>query len=224
MPPHHRRGSSRSFVLLLLCLASPVALARHHQPAAVQAGEAGQFDYYLLSLSWSPTYCLTHAFDRAQCAGKGYGFVLHGLWPQYDAGGYPHNCTDRPLPADAQALGATLYPSPRLVRHEWAAHGTCSGMEAMTYFRTADRATAVVRMPDVFEAPRATLMMPGEQIAAAFRAANPSLPEGSLAVTCSRGQLSEVRVCLSRALVLRSCVRDVRTSCPPGAVAIRSTR
>lgn len=211
-------------VLLLLCLAFPVAFARHHRPAAAHEGDAGQFDYYLLSLSWSPTYCLTHASDRAQCAGQGYGFVLHGLWPQYDAGGYPHNCTDRALPADAAALGATLYPSPRLVRHEWAAHGSCSGLDATTYFRTADRATAVVRIPAMFEAPRATLMMPAEQIAAAFRAANPSLPEDSLAVTCSRGQLSEVRVCLSRALALRTCGRQVGSVCPPGPVAIRSTR
>jgi ribonuclease I len=49
---------------------------------------AGVFDYYLLTLSWSPTFCLTHK-DDAQCSGKGYGFVLHGLWPQYAKGGWP---------------------------------------------------------------------------------------------------------------------------------------
>ncbi|MGI9404557.1 MAG: hypothetical protein ACR2OF_08650, partial [Hyphomicrobium sp.] len=49
---------------------------------------AGEFDYYALVLSWSPTECLTSTRGRsdAQCArrdGKRYGFVLHGLWPQY---------------------------------------------------------------------------------------------------------------------------------------------
>jgi ribonuclease T2 len=224
MPPLHRCGSTRSLVLALLCLASSLALARNqHQPAA-QDGVPGQFDYYLLSLSWSPTYCLTHPYDRAQCAGKGYGFVLHGLWPQYDSGGYPRDCADSPLAADAEALGETLYPSPNLVQHEWAEHGSCSGMDAMSYFRTADRATAVVRIPEVFEAPPTMLLMSSGQITSAFRTANPTLPEDSLTVICSRGELSEVRICLSRALVVRSCGRGVRSSCPAGPVQIRSTR
>ena len=218
-----RRGSTRSIVLVVLCLASSAAFPHHHQ-AAAQDGVPGQFDYYLLSPSWSPTYCLTHTDDRAQCAGKGYGFVLHGLWPQYDSGGYPRDCADSPLPADAVALGETLYPSPKLVQHEWAEHGTCSGMDAMTYFRTADRATAVLQIPEEFEAPRMTLLMTSEQIASAFRTANPALPEDSLTVICGRGQLTEVRICLSRALAVRSCGRGVRSNCSVTPVQIRSTR
>jgi ribonuclease T2 len=224
MQRHRRRGSTRLFALVLLCMASSVAVARNHHQDAAQDGVPGQFDYYLLSLSWSPAYCLTHPYDRAQCAGKGYGFVLHGLWPQYDSGGYPRNCADSSPAADAEALAETLYPSPKLVQHEWAEHGTCSGMDAMTYFRTADRATAVVRIPEVFEAPRTTLLMSSEQIASAFRVANPTLPEDSLTVVCNRGQLSEVRICLSRALAVRSCGRGVRSSCPVPPVQIRSTR
>jgi ribonuclease T2 len=218
------RATVQWLALLLLCLGCSVASARHHHHAASQEGLAGQFDYYLLSLSWSPTYCLTHQDDRAQCAGKGFGFVLHGLWPQYDSGGYPRDCAESPLTADAQALGETLYPSPKLVQHEWSQHGTCSGMDAVTYFRTADRATAVVRIPEAFAAPRTTLLMSGEAIVSAFRAANPSLPEHGLTVICSRGQLSEVRVCLNRALAVRSCGRGVRSNCPAAPVQIRSTR
>ena len=217
-------GSARWCVLTLLCLGCSVAFARHHYQADAQDGVPGQFDYYLMSLSWSPTYCLTHQYDRAQCAGKGYGFVLHGLWPQYESGGYPHNCADSPLTADAEAIGETLYPSPKLVQHEWAQHGTCSGMDAVAYFHTADRATAAVRIPAVFEAPLTTLVMSGDEIASAFRAANPTLPEDALTVACSRGQLSEVRICLTRALTVRSCGRGVRSSCPLAPVQIRSTR
>jgi ribonuclease T2 len=214
LPDYRQRRKSTSCILVLLCLASPAAFARHHR----------QFDYYLLSLSWSPTYCLTHPYDRAQCATKGYGFVLHGLWPQYDSGGYPSNCAGDPLPAAAEAFGQTLYPSPKLVQHEWAEHGTCSGMDAMSYFRTADRATAVVRIPEAFEAPLTTLLRSGAQIAAAFRVANPTLPDNSLTVACSGGRLTEVRICLSRALAVRSCGRGVRSTCPPAPVQIRSTR
>jgi len=221
---HRRLHWTRWQVLVLLCLGCSVAAARHHHPADAPDGIPGEFDYYLLSLSWSPSYCLTHPYDRAQCSGKGYGFVLHGLWPQYDAGGYPQRCADSALSADAEALGKTLYPSPKLVQHEWTEHGTCSGMDAVTYFRTADRATAAVRIPAVFEAPASSLLMTDDQIAAAFRAANPALPERALTLACSRGQLSEVRICLTRALAPRSCGRGVRSSCPREPVQIRSTR
>jgi ribonuclease T2 len=210
--------------LAVLGLASSVAAARHHHPYDAPDGAAGQFDYYLLSLSWSPTYCLTHPQDGAQCRGKGYGFVLHGLWPQYDAGGYPQRCTDSTLSADDAALGERLYPSPKLVRHEWTQHGTCSGMDAASYFRTADHATAVVRIPAVFEAPATSLLMTDDEITAAFRAANPALPEHAMTVACSGGRLSEVRICLTRELAPRNCGRGVRSSCPRDPVQIRSTR
>ena len=54
-----------------------------------QSGDKGNFDYYVMALSWSPSYCESHPDEDEQCAHKGYGFVLHGLWPQYDGGGGP---------------------------------------------------------------------------------------------------------------------------------------
>jgi ribonuclease T2 len=117
-----------------------------------------------------------------------------------------------------------VYPSPKLVRHEWAQHGTCSGLDAASYFRTADRATAVVRIPAVLDAPASSLLMTDDQVIAAFRAANPGLPARAMTVACSRGQLSEVRICLTRELAARSCGRGVHGSCPRGPVQIRSMR
>jgi ribonuclease T2 len=208
----------------LLCLLCPPVLARQHQAAEADRGVPGQFDYYLLALSWSPAYCLTHSEDRNQCGSKGLGFVLHGLWPQYDSGGYPENCSALQLSPPASALGLTVYVSPGLMQHEWQSHGTCSGLEAVQYFRTADRALAAVQVPAMFEAPRTSQSLSGAQIAAAFHAANPGLPAGSLVVLCSRGQLSEVRVCLTRELALRACGRAVHSNCPDAAVLLRSSR
>ena len=208
----------------LLCIASTWTIARHH-PSRAQEGEPGEFDYYLLALSWAPTYCRTHLEDRAECAGKGYGFVLHGLWPQFDSGDYPEYCvSDVRLSADAEAVGLTVYPSPKLLRHEWETHGTCSGLDATAYFRTADRALGRVRVPAPFEAPASRFMMTGEQIAAQFRTANPGMPERGLAVACGRGELSEVRVCLSRDLKFRSCGERVRSSCPAAPVDVPAAR
>lgn len=208
----------------LLCgLALTVAQARGGSDA--YRGRVGDFDYFLLTLSWSPTYCLTHRDDSTQCSGKGYGFVLHGLWPQFDSGGYPEHCAgDRRLSRAAEAAGQNVFISAALMRHEWQAHGTCSGLDAVRYFQAADRAFAAVRIPAAFDAPRRQRDLTAAQIGAQFRAANPTLPAGSLTVHCSRGELSEVRICLTAELQPRACGRGVRNSCPNSAVAIPARR
>jgi ribonuclease T2 len=212
------------FLALLWPLAVPSAWARHtHRDTP--SGVPGQFDYYLLTLSWSPSYCLVHPGDRYQCQGRGFGFVLHGLWPQFDSGGYPQDCAAGvDLDRAAEAVGRTLYPSPTLMRHEWERHGTCSGLSPVEYFRAADRALAVLHIPPIFEAPRADQQLPPGQILAAFRAANPALPPHAMTVACSRAALSEVRICLTRDLQPRPCGRGVRDSCPSVPIAIRSAR
>ncbi len=222
--------ASRSILLLQVCalalllLTAQHSYARHHPKQDANA-QSGQFDYYLLSLSWAPTYCLTHAGDGAECSNKGYGFVLHGLWPQYDAGGYPENCdTQFELTAEAAGKGRTIYPSERLMSHEWHTHGTCSGVSALDYFSTADRATAAVNIPAAFNAPRDEQSLTASQIIELFHRANPRMPDGSLAVACSRATVSEVRVCLTKDLVVRVCGTGVRNSCPKVPLRLPASR
>jgi ribonuclease T2 len=199
--------------------------ARHHHAPTNRGGQPGEFDYYVLSLSWAPTYCLTHTDDSEECSGKGYGFVLHGLWPQYDAGGYPEKCpTQFDLTAAAAGKGRTLYPSDRLMQHEWREHGTCSGLDAQEYFNTADRAAAVLRIPTTLEAPRSDQSLTAERIVNLFQAANPQLPAGAMTVACNRAELSEVRVCLTRDLKPRSCGRGVHSNCPRVSLKVPASR
>jgi len=210
---------------LVACAALAVQARHHHHASSNRSGQAGQFDYYVLSLSWAPTYCLTHADDSQECSGKGYGFVLHGLWPQYDAGGYPENCsTQFELSADAAAKGRTIYPSERLMQHEWREHGTCSGLDARNYFDTADRATAAIKIPMTLETPRSDQSLTAERIDSLFHGVNPQLPEGAMTLACNRAELSEVRVCLTRDLKPRSCGRGVRSNCPRVPLDIPASR
>jgi ribonuclease T2 len=52
----------------------------------------GQFDFYVLALSWSPGFCENSGSRSRQCdSGRGLGFVTHGLWPQNEQG-YPSFC------------------------------------------------------------------------------------------------------------------------------------
>ena len=95
---------------------------------------AGRFDYYVLSLSWSPSWCRAEgdARDADQCdPGRRNSFVVHGLWPQYERG-YPEYC-QRPAPRLDRNLMRSmldLMPAPGLIFHEWDKHGTCSGLTA----------------------------------------------------------------------------------------------
>lgn len=179
------------------------------------AGRA--YDYYLMALSWSPTWCEAHPDDAEQCAHKGYGFVLHGLWPQYEAGGGPQSCPSGAAPdrrTVEHALG--FMPSRALIRHEWNAHGSCSGMTPPAYFALADRAFAAVRVPPELNAPTRMPQLDRAGVTDAFRRANPGLSTDMLAIQCSGRDLSEVRVCLDLDLSPRRCGARVRSRCPDG--------
>jgi ribonuclease T2 len=189
-------------------------------PAAASASKGGEgsasaFDYYLVALSWSPTWCESHPDDNEQCARRGYGFILHGLWPQYEDGMGPRDCAIRQRP-DRATIERTLafMPSRGLIEHEWQTHGTCSGLDPGQYFALADRAYAAIRIPPELTAGSAAVAMNAEDIRAAFLRADPRLRENMLAVTCHSGRLAEVRVCVDDALEPRTCGRGVRMRCP----------
>jgi ribonuclease T2 len=197
------------------------AHAGQHQPAA---GKVGDFDYYVASLSWSPTYCIAHANDTGQC-GRGYGFVLHGLWPQRMAGGWPQDCPASDAPsASVVARALPFMPSEKLIRHEWSKHGTCSGLSAEQYFASADRVFSSVKIPAQLEQPKSTLALTSDDVLNAFRAANPTFPRESFTLNCSGNELQEVRVCLSSSLQPQACGKGVRTQCREGELRIPATR
>jgi ribonuclease T2 len=194
-------------VLGIVCaLAGLGAVARHRNHAASAA--AGDFDYYLLSLSWSPAYCLESP-GAAQCNGpRRYGFIVHGLWPQGDPVSPEHCDVHRAVPEAVVDSLADIMPARDLVYHEWSAHGTCSGLEPSQYFELLRRARSRIVVPDELIKPLATVSRPVDELRAAFLRVNPRFPPGSVIITCS-GQdsprLREVRVCLDRALSPRDC-------------------
>lgn len=194
--------------------------------SASTTGQAGVFDYYLLTLSWSPTYCVTHPNDKPQCGdGKGYGFVLHGLWPQYASRGYPYDCkTDFTLTPAATDFGKTIFPSPKLVGHEWGKHGTCSGLDAMGYFKAADQARTDLKIPAKLESPTTPMSMTSADIIKAFAEANPKMPSNGLVVACSRSELQEVRVCLDKKFSYMECGKSVKSNCGTNPIRVRSVR
>jgi ribonuclease T2 len=188
------------------------------KPAPVAVPEAqGDFDYYLLVLSWSPTHCSSDAGrgrdDDLQCrSGRPYGFVLHGLWPQYERG-WPEQCsTDEPRTVSDSNMAAALKlsPSRQLVQHEWEKHGTCAGLSQDDYFAAAALAVESVNVPKAYRSPAQPLVVTPNAVKRAFLDANRGVPDDGLSATCSRNQLAEVWVCLDKNLNPRSCSAEVR--------------
>jgi ribonuclease T2 len=202
-----------------------LSTARQSQSARPQAESvASVFDYYLLTLSWSPTFCLTHK-DDAQCSGKGYGFVLHGLWPQYAGGGWPKSCPPMATLSPAEnAKGLTLFPTQKLLSHEWAKHGTCSGLGAMGYMDATDKAVGAVNIPEKLQPFSNSYYFEAQEIANMFRQANPGIPANGIAVICKGPELSEVRVCMGKDLGFSACGKGVKTQCRAGDIRVPPAR
>src|SRR6201995_4066722 len=154
----------------------------------------GEFDYYVLSLSWSPSFC-EQADERgnsgrsqqAQCGGRSFSFVVHGLWPQYEHG-YPEYC-QRPSPRLWRGIMVSmldLMAAPRPIYNEWDKHGTCSGLGERAYFETIRKARAVVKIPPEFLQLSEEKTIAPSDVEDAFVKANPGLSTGAIAVTCNR--------------------------------------
>jgi len=181
----------------------------------------GEFDFYVLSLSWSPSFCAQAAergnnrrSQQAQCGGRPFSFVVHGLWPQYERG-FPEYCQRSAEWLDRKIMTSMLdlMPAPGLIFNEWKKHGTCSGLRARAYFETLRKARAAIKIPDEFlQLSQPKTIAPGE-LEEAFVKVNPGMSSSAVSVTCDSKRLSEVRICLSKNLQFRACEEIDRHAC-----------
>jgi ribonuclease T2 len=198
----------KAVLLLLLALALP---------AHAEGERAGDFDYYVMALTWSPNWCALEgdARDDDQCdARHAYGFTLHGLWPQYESG-YPSGCRSAERdPSRAETGSMTdIMGSGGLAWYQWKKHGRCTGLTARDYFATARRAYGSVSLPDVFQRLNRSITLPASVVEDAFVEANPALPRDAITITCEAGMIQEVRLCLTKDLSPRRCGDDVIRDC-----------
>lgn len=205
------------------------AAQAQERPREVRGGAAGEFDFYVLALSWSPGFCEFEGDRRGldQCApGRRLGFVVHGLWPQFNRG-YPTECGPAGRMPGRAALeqAADVFPSRELAAYQWRKHGTCSGASPMVYFADVRRAREAVRIPDEVTLPRADLRMAPLALERAFAAANPGLRPDMMGLACRRGALQEVRICFDRGLRdFRSCPEIDEGGCRTGEITIPAPR
>ena len=229
------RSGSMSFSRPLMALAMLVAMVAGIRPATAQDSRQnapGEFDFYVLSLSWSPSYC-EEAEERGnsgrsqaqQCGGRPFSFVVHGLWPQYERG-FPEYC-QRPSPRLGRNIMTSmldLMPAPGLIYNEWDKHGTCSGLGEKTYFETIRKARAGIKIPEEFLQLSSAKTIAPADIEDAFVKVNPGLSTSAISVTCNRTRLSEVRICLSKDLQFRACEEIDRRACKRDEVTMPPVR
>lgn len=177
--------------------------------------EPGDFNHYILALSWSPSYCADRAeADPAQCQrDRPFAFVLHGLWPQAETG-YPLNCRTSDAPDDALVQSMLdIMPSDRLVTHEWRQHGSCTGSSPTDYFALSRKAFQSIRIPPDYVDLTKAKSVQGSAVSAAFIASNNGLSAEAVSVRCRDNRLSEVWICLDTDLKPRSCSANVKDYC-----------
>ena len=226
-----------SFIELLYGKNMPLAFARHAACAAVvgallgasgpaaaqdrRQGEPGQFDYYVLVLSWSPSFCADSAerdparsARNPQCGPRPFSFVVHGLWPQYERG-FPEYCQVPAPRLNRNIVSAMLdlMPAPALIFHEWDRHGVCSGLSPSAYFETIRTARAAVKIPSQYLDLSSTLTVTPDEVKDAFVKANPGLTPEGLSISCGGRRLDEVRICMTPDLQFRGCEEIARRTC-----------
>ncbi|SNS96481.1 ribonuclease T2 family protein [Antarctobacter heliothermus] len=176
---------------------------------------AGEFDYYVMALSWSPNWCALEgdARDADQCDTDA-GWLLHGLWPQFHRG-WPAFCPTTQRAPSRRMTGemTDVMGSGGLAWHQWKKHGVCSGLSATQYFDLSRAAYGAVTRPDAFRKLDKSVTLPAELVEEAFIKANPTLEPDMITITCQDGHIQEVRICLSKGLEPVPCGQDVVRDC-----------
>lgn len=209
----------------------PAAVRTAEAPAmpAAKTPQGSGFDFYVLALSWSPTFCQSGEAREGdpQCdAGRPRGFVVHGLWPQNESG-FPQFCRNGEPERVPSAIGRELsafMPSMGLIGHQWRKHGTCSGLSQKDYFSVLAAAWHRLKMPERYADGRRALDDSPGAVERAFIAANPGLSPGGVAVTCEGRRLDEVRICLTKDLQFRECREVDRRACRLDTITLPAAR
>jgi len=214
-----------SSVVCLALFLSPAAWAKNHHHHNDSEPAGGQFDYYLLSLSWAPNYCASHPSDHSsECRiGSHNAFVLHGLWPQASGGPPPLSCSNgAPVASATVDHMLNLMPSRSLIQHEWQKHGTCTGLSAQDYFAQAEQAYTHVQVPQQYRTLNQQQHLNVPDLEKTFAETNHA-PVEAFRISCYGGDLVSLEVCVDKNLQYRSCTHSVR-ECPVSQVDMKPPR
>jgi ribonuclease T2 len=222
-----RRALQFACMLAVAAACAPIAAIGETPPPTPPVATT-QFDYYVMTLSWAPGFCDLGGQETSspECAaGSGDGFVVHGLWPDNEYRPNPESCLGRDATSADLEEEHGVYPNDRLAAYEYRKHGTCTGLSAHDYFATVRNVRVRFNIPAMFQAPSEQLRMAPEEIEQAFMTANANLRPDNMAISCSNGELVDVRFCLAKDLSSYAICRKVaRHSCQRGSIVVAPVR
>ena len=224
-PPISRRAieTGRAALLAALLVSLPGSVAAQalqcRVPPQVEAPAAPVPDGprrvvpiagYTLALSWSPEFCRAHRDDpqsALQCGGRmgRFGFILHGLWPEGEPGRWPQWCSGKQPAPETLRRNLCLTPSPGLLAHEWAKHGSCMARTPEGYFRAGSALMRSVHLPDMVRLSRLQGLTAGDLRTALVEATPFLRPETIRVKANARGWLQEVHLCYGRDFLPATC-------------------
>ncbi|MBL4645401.1 MAG: ribonuclease [Hyphomicrobiales bacterium] len=197
----------------------------------IRGARAGNFDFYVLSLSWSPSFCAGDGValtNRQQCGpGRSFAFIVHGLWPQYKGGDWPVYCeSSEPsrVPNDLARDTLDIMPSFGLIGHQWRKHGVCSGLSQSEYFALARAARKKIVVPPALRKLTRTVAVAPLQVEAAFSKFNNGLDPEEMGIACEDNRLQEIRVCMSKDLEFFACPAVDRLGCQRNRILMPPVR
>jgi ribonuclease T2 len=207
-----QRVSPVLLLTLFLAVAVGSFASKHHSGSGSSSSRAdntpGQFDYYQLTLSWAPEFCATHGANRSssECdPNKHFGLIVHGLWPQNEDGSWPSDCQNAsPVSNEIVREMLPIMPARGLIQHEWAKHGTCSGLSTQNYFSRVQQLYRQVKIPPQLQRPKQVLDLDPRKIEQSFTDANHA-PQGAFRVSCRNGDLVEISACFTKDFRYRAC-------------------
>lgn len=201
------------------------------QAKEIRGARPGDFDFYVLALSWSPSFCedeKTASENRQQCgAGKSFAFVVHGLWPQYKGGDWPAFCrSEEPsrVPNNLARDTLDLMPSFGLIGHQWRKHGVCSGLDQEAYFALAREARDKIVIPPVLRKLDRKVSVNPLALETAFSKFNKGLDPEEMGVSCGNNRVEEMRLCMTKDLEFRDCPSVDLKGCKRGRLIMPPVR
>ena len=200
------------------------------------AQQAGQFDYYVLALSWQPAFCASHP-DKKECVSEtpesfdSKNMALHGLWPSVEGDNrhayaycgvskkikeqdQQNQWCPMPFPAIQQStfekLGEVMPGTQScLQNHEWYKHGVCSGIGADDYFATSTRLVKSMTESNLSKFVAANI---GKNVQLKDIQAAAAQDFGDMSSNirfmCENGMLAEVRLYLDKTLPVSGGIKS----------------
>jgi len=207
--PIMKKKLMSAFLLLVVTCSLAPSFARSKK----KQSQPSDFDYYLLTLSWAPEFCASNPSGRTsdECnPNKHMGLVVHGLWPQYNNGQWPQDCASTPPVASATVNHMMpIMPGSSLIQHEWAKHGTCSGLAVDQYFAAIEKFYNALKVPDDFKNPSSSSETSPSDIEQKFATANQA-PQEAFRVSCPQNTFSAVEICLTKDFQYQACPNTVK--------------